>query len=148
MRRGSVRRELVLRVPAARAWEAVTRAELLHLWFPGLTASPVDGDQRTVTLGSGIAFTETILTNDPIQRRFQYRITGGVFQEHLATIDVHDLDGGSCLVVYASDAAPGAMALILGGATLGALEELRRQLEGGAGPLVDALAPPTEGAVA
>jgi hypothetical protein len=40
------------------------------------------------------------------------------------------------------------MAVILGGATLGALHELRRQLEGGAGPLVDALASPTEGALA
>jgi hypothetical protein len=127
-------------VDADLAWAAVTRAELLHLWFPGIEASPVEGDQRTVTLGSGIAFVETVLTNDALQRRFQYRITGGFFQEHLATIDVHELGPARCLVVYQSDAAPGAMAVILGGATHGALEELRRQLEGGEGPLVDALA--------
>jgi uncharacterized protein YndB with AHSA1/START domain len=144
VRRGTARRELELAVDADRAWAAITRAELLHLWFPGIEASPVDGDQRTVTLGSGLAFAETILTNDALQRRFQYRITGGFFHEHLATVDVHELGPDRCLVVYSSDAAPGAMAVILGGATQGALEELRRQLEGGAGPLVEALDSDTE----
>jgi hypothetical protein len=140
MRRGSARRERTIAVSAHRAWSAITRAELLHLWFPGISTSPVEGTQRTVTLDSGIVFVEEILTNDPLQRRFQYRITGGIFHEHLATLDVHDLGPERCLVVYSSDAAPGTMAVILGGGTQGALEELARQLESGAGPLVDALA--------
>ena len=142
MRRGSVRRELEIAVPADAAWAVVTRADRLHLWFPGIVACEVDGDQRTIHLGTGIALGETILTNDPTQRRFQYTISGGFFQEHLGTIDVIALGQDRCLVIYQSDVRPAAMSLILGGATHGALRELRRQLEAGAGPALDALDQP------
>jgi hypothetical protein len=142
VRRGSQRRELVIEVPAARAWEVVGRAELLHLWFPGVAACVVEGDTRTITLESGIPMVEKILTHDPIQRRFQYTLAGGLFHEHLGTLDVIALDEQRCLVTYQSDASPAVMAVVLGGATLGALIELRRQLESGAGPALDALAQP------
>jgi hypothetical protein len=105
-------------------------------------ACQVDGDQRVITLASGIPLAETIINNDPTQRRFQYRLNGGIFREHLGTIDVHDIDPGRSLVVYSSDVSPAAMALVLGGATQGALHELRRQLEAGEGPALDALARP------
>jgi carbon monoxide dehydrogenase subunit G len=139
MRRGSVRREVDIAVPAERAWAVVTRADLLHLWFPGIDSCVVDGDQRTITLRTGITFSETILTNDPLQRRFQYAIRGGFFAEHLASVDVVELGPDRCRVTYASDVQPAVMAVVLGGATLGALEELRRQLEAGAGPALDAI---------
>ncbi len=138
--RGSVRRERVIAVPADAAWRVVTRAELLHLWFPGIVACAVEGDTRTITLGSGMSLPETLLTNDPLQRRFQYRIAGGLFAEHLGTIDVIALGDERCLVVYSSDADPATMAVVLGGATGSALEELARQLESGSGPVLDALA--------
>jgi hypothetical protein len=137
--RASVRRERVIGVPAEQAWAVVGRPELLHLWFPGIVACRVEGDTRTITLGSGVSLPETLLTNDPLQRRFQYRIAGGLFAEHLGTIDVVALDEGSCLVVYSSDADPATMAIVLGGATGGALAELARQLEAGSGPALDAL---------
>lgn len=137
--RASVRRERVITVPAARAWEVVGRPELLHHWFPGIVDCEVDGTTRTITLGSGVRLPEEILTNDPLQRRFQYRISGGLFKEHLATIDVVALGGDRCLVTYSSDAAPATMAIVLGGATNGALAELARQLEAGTGPALDAL---------
>lgn len=138
--RGSVRRHEVLAVPADRAWAAITRADLLHHWFPGLTDCTLDGDVRTVHLATGIVMAERIVTNDTIARRFQYRIEGGLFKDHLATIDVFALDHESCLVSYATDADPSTMAVVLGGAMQAALDELRRQLEADAGPLVDALA--------
>jgi hypothetical protein len=139
VRRGTQRREIVIDAPAERVWAVVSRADLLHLWFPGIESCTVDGDQRTIVLSSGIPMVETILANDPTQRRFQYTVAGGIFQEHLGTIDVVALDDERCLVVYASDAAPAAMSLVLGGATNGALVELRRQIEAGAGPAIDAL---------
>lgn len=140
MRRGSARREVVIGVPADQVWAVVSRPELIHLWFPGMAACQVDGDQRVITLASGIPLVETLLTNDPIQRRFQYRLNGGIFAEHLGTVDVHAIAPDRSLVVYSSDVSPAAMALVLGGATHGALEELRRQLESGEGPALDALA--------
>ena len=139
--RASVRRERVIEVSADRAWEVVGRPELLHLWFPGIVACVVEGSTRTITLGTGVSLPETILTNDPLQRRFQYRISGGLFAEHLGTIDVVALDDARCLVTYSSDADPATMAVVLGGATRGALDELAAQLEAGHGPALDALTP-------
>jgi hypothetical protein len=52
-------------------------------------------------------------------------------RNHLGTIDVFDLDDGSSLVSYATDCEPDAMALMIGGATGGAVAELKRQLESG-----------------
>lgn len=124
-----MRRQRVIHVSAARAWEVVGRPELLHHWFPGIVDCTVEGSVRTITTGAGLSLAEEILTNDPIQRRFQYRISGGFFREHLGTVDVIELGPESCLVVYSSDADPAPMAVILGGATQGALDELARQLE-------------------
>jgi hypothetical protein len=142
--RGTVRREVVVGVGADAAWRVVGRPDVIHHWFPGIVDCRVDGDSRTVTLATGLTLDETILTNDPLQRRFQYRVTGGLFTEHLASLDVIPLTDDSCVVTYASDAAPAAMAVVLGGATGGALEELRRQLEAGSGPAIAATAGATQ----
>jgi carbon monoxide dehydrogenase subunit G len=142
--RASVRRERIIGVSAERAWQVVGRPELLHLWFPGITSCEVKGDDRMVTLGSGMSLSEEILTNDPLQRRFQYRISGGFFAEHLSSIDVIALDDDRCVVTYASDVDPATMAIVLGGATNGALVELARQLETGAGPAVEAVGATTK----
>ncbi|MEX2292913.1 MAG: SRPBCC family protein [Acidimicrobiales bacterium] len=138
--RASERRERVIQVSAARAWEVVGRPEVLHHWFPGIVDCTVDGATRTITTGVGLSLSEDILTNDSLQRRFQYRISGGLFKEHLATIDVIELTDESCLVTYASDADPATMAIVLGGASAAALAELADQLERGSGPALDAVA--------
>jgi hypothetical protein len=67
---------------------------------------------------------EKLLTIDHHLRRFQYRITAPLFVEHLSTIDVHDLDDGTCLVVYSVDAEPAVLALVIGGAARAALGHL------------------------
>ena len=140
--RASARHHEVIAVPADEAWAAVTRPELLDRFFPGIERCEVVGDVRTVTLRTGLSLEEHIVLNDALQRRFQYRIAGGFFREHLATIDVLPLDDERCLVSYASDAEPATMAVILGGAMRAALDSLKQQLESGEGPLVDALSGP------
>jgi hypothetical protein len=138
--RASQRRQRTIAVAADDAWAVVTRAELVHLWFPGLDSCVVEGTTRTITTGAGLTLAEEIITNDPLQRRFQYRIVGEPFREHLASIDVLELGPDRCLVTYATDADPATMALVLGGAMEEALAELARQLHVGAGPALDALA--------
>ncbi|HEY9557551.1 MAG TPA: SRPBCC family protein [Acidimicrobiales bacterium] len=138
--RASIRRERTIEVGADAAWAIVGAPDLLHLWFPGIVSCTVEGDRRTITTRTGLAMDETILTCDNLQRRFQYRIDGRPFTEHLGTLDVHELGPGRSLVVYATDAAPAVMAIILGGGMAAALEELARQLESGQGPAIDALA--------
>ena len=137
--RATARRHVRIRRPAHEVWAIVGRPELLHLWFPGVESCTVEGDRRDVTVASGLTMEERILTNDPVQRRFQYTLTGALFHDHLASIDVIDLDDGTSLAVYATDVDPATMALILGGASGGALDELRRQVEAGTGPAVDAV---------
>ncbi len=133
----TIRREVRLHVPADEAWAVLGDPATIHQWFPGIEASSLEetdeGLVRTITLGSGVPLAELIVTNDPILRRFQYRITGGVVRHHLGTIDVIDLHDDSCLVVYSTDAEPDVMALVIGGATGNALHELQRQLESDTG---------------
>ena len=123
---GSVRHEVRIHRSAAEVWALVGDPARLHEWFPGIVACTVDGTSRVITTGTGLPMPEEILVHDDVQRRFQYRITAPIVRHHRGTIDVIDLDDGSCLVVYATDADPRTMALTIGGGTAGALDELRR----------------------
>jgi carbon monoxide dehydrogenase subunit G len=128
--RASVRREVRIRRSPDDVWQWVGDPARLAEWWPGIVSCQVDGDSRTITMGSGLPMPEKLLTVDRLQRRFQYRITAPIFREHTSTIDVHDLGDGSCLVVYSVDAEPSTMALVIGGAAGNALEHLRGLLEG------------------
>lgn len=127
--RGTVRREVRINCPAEKVWALVGDAARIPEWFPGIVEAVIDGDTRTITTGAGIPMPEQIVTVDGLQRRFQYRITGGLVREHLSTLDVIDLGDDSCLVVYGVDADPNTMALVIGGAAGNALEHLRQMLE-------------------
>ena len=130
MARGSVRRAVHIRRPADEVWGVIGDPARIHEWFPGIVDSVVEGSNRTVTTGAGIPMPEEILTDDQVQRRFQYRITAPIVQEHLSTLDVHDLGDGTTLAVYSADADPNTMALIIAGAAGNALESVRDRLEG------------------
>jgi len=127
--RGSLRRSVRIAVPASEVWALAGDPARLHEWFPGVVSCTVDGTTRQVTTASGISLPEQIVTDDPLQRRFQYRITAPIVREHLSTLDVLDLGDGTSLVVYGVDADPATMALVLGGAAGNALEHLRALLE-------------------
>ncbi len=138
--RATTRRQVRIARPADEVWGVVGRPGLLHLWFPGIVDCVVEGDRRQVTVATGVTMNELILTNDPVLRRFQYQLTGPLFTDHLASIDVIDLEDDTCVVIYATDADPATMALVLGGAAGAALDELRRQFETGQGAAVEAAA--------
>jgi hypothetical protein len=129
---GSVRHSVVIERTADVVWPLVGEAARLHEWFPGIVSSPVDGTTRVITMATGLSMPEEILVNDPLQRRFQYRITAPVFRHHRGTVDVIALEPGRCVVVYATDADPRTMALMIGAGTAGALAELKRRAETGA----------------
>ena len=127
-----MRREVRIRRPADEVWAVVGDPARVQDWFTGIASSTVEGDARMIVTGAGIPMPETILTLDHIARRFQYRITAPIVQEHLSTLDVHDLGDGTCLAVYSADADPATMALLIAGAAGSALEDLRDRLEGAA----------------
>ena len=126
---GTVRHEVRIQRSADDVWALAGDAARLHEWFPGLVACEVDGDRRTVTTASGLTLPEVILVTDHVTKRFQYRLDVPIVSHHRGTIDVIDLHDGTCLVVYSTEADPRAMALTIGGGTLGALRELKRQME-------------------
>ncbi|HZU74271.1 MAG TPA: SRPBCC family protein [Acidimicrobiales bacterium] len=126
-----MRRHVVIHRPAAEVWSLVGRPDRIHEWFPGITSCRVDGEERVVVTGAGVAMAERILTDDPLLRRFQYRITAPLFRDHLSTLDVIELDAGSCMVVYGVDAEPAPLALVIAGAAGEALANLRQLMEGG-----------------
>jgi uncharacterized protein YndB with AHSA1/START domain len=130
---GSIRHEVRIARPAAEVWELAGDPTRLAEWFPGIVACEVDGTNRVITMGSGLPMPEEILVRDDAQRRFQYRITAPLFVHHRGTIDVIDLGDETCLVTYQTDADPRTMALVIGGGTAGALDELKRQMEAGGG---------------
>lgn len=127
---GSLRHEIRIHRSADDVWARVGDAAGLHTWFPGITNCQVDGKNRVIVLGSGAPLPEEILVNDDSQRRFQYRITAPMFVHHRGTIDVIALGDQECLVVYSTEADPRTMALTIAGGTAGALDELKRQMEG------------------
>ena len=129
--RASLRRHVRIAAAPDDIWAILGDPARIAEWWPGIVAAEVDGDSRVVTTGAGLPMPETIVTNDRLQRRFQYRITAPMFREHTSTIDVHDLGGGTSLVVYAVDADPSTMALVIGGAAGNALTHLRDLLEKG-----------------
>lgn len=128
--RGSVRRSVRIARPPEDVWAVIGDPARIAEWFPGIVSATVDGTTRVVTTGAGMSMPEEIVTNDPVQHRFQYRITAPMFREHLSTLDVIDLGDGTSLAVYAADAVPATMALVIAGAAGNALEHVRSMLEG------------------
>jgi len=127
---GSVRHHVHIHRDADTVWALAGDPARLAEWFPGITACSVDGRVRTITLATGMVLPEEILVCDAGRRRFQYRITAPMFTFHRGTIDVLDVGDGTTVVSYATDADPRTMALTIAGGTAGALDELKRQMEG------------------
>ena len=122
--RGSVRHAVRLACPPSAVWELLGDPIRIPEWFPGIDSCTVEGDVRVITTRSGLPMPEHLLTVDPVLRRLQYRITAPLFKEHLGTLDVHDLEDGTSLVVFSTDADPAPLALVIGGAARAALQGL------------------------
>ncbi len=96
----------------------VGRPGRLHEWFPVVATEIADPPspeaaergalmQRWITLATGMRFEEDVVTLDPVQRRFQYRIVGNpLITQHLATVDVLEDGPDRCIVVYSTDMEP------------------------------------------
>lgn len=127
----TIRNHVRIRAGADEVWSRITDPLAIGEWFPGMDKVTVDGTRREIRTGMGGMVIEEIVTNDSHQRRFQYRIVGGVpVTEHLATVDVIDLEDGTVIVTYSTEIVPSALTYPLSGAIAAALETLRGQLEG------------------
>jgi len=86
-----------------------------------------------ITTRAGVEMPEEILTNDPLLRRFAYRITAPLYKFHLGVIDVIEIGADDSLCVYSTTAEPDVLALLIAGGTKDALDEIKRLAEQRAG---------------
>jgi len=107
-------------------WGVITRPESIPQWFPGIDSCTVDGNHRVIRTKTGLEMPEEILTNDPLLRRFAYRITAPMYKFHLGVIDLIALGVNDSLCVYSTTAEPDVLALIIAGGTKYALAEIKR----------------------
>jgi hypothetical protein len=129
---GSLRHHCIVNHSADRVWELIGDPSRVHEWLPGITSCEVEGQSRRVTLSNGLVLSEEILVHDHVQRRFQYRIDAGFFAFHRSSLDVIPLDSNSCIAIYAADADPRAMALVVAGAAAAGLDNLTSLLSSNA----------------
>lgn len=125
----TVRYERRIKADPDTVWSIFCEPNSIPEWFPGVVSCTVEGSIRVITLGTGLSMPEEIMTIDPLLRRFQYKVTSPLYHFHLGTIDVIELGPLDSLCVYSTTAVPDALALITGGATDGALDEIKRMAE-------------------
>jgi Polyketide cyclase / dehydrase and lipid transport len=124
-----IRREIMIARAPEDVWPAIGDPAAISTWFPGIVKAEVNGASRVITAASGLTMAEEIVTNDPVRRLFEYRITAPLLKNHFGSIEVTGAAGGRSLVRYETRCEPDTIALVIGGACGNALHELRRQLE-------------------
>lgn len=122
----TVRYERRVAAPADVVYGVVSDPASIPEWFPGIERADVDGTTRTIHLKTGISMPEEIIANDRLLRRFAYRITSPLYRHHLGTIDVIELGENDSLCVYSTTAEPDVLALVVGGGSDAALDEIAR----------------------
>ncbi|MDE3064217.1 MAG: SRPBCC family protein [Acidobacteriota bacterium] len=126
----SLRYERRIAAPADDVWRIVRDPASIPTWFPGITSCRVEGRRRTIVTATGLEMDEEILVIDETLRRFAYRVVSPLVHHHLGLIDVVALGPEDTLCLYSTTAEPDTMALVIGGGTAGALDEIARIAEG------------------
>jgi uncharacterized protein YndB with AHSA1/START domain len=126
----SARASVTIGRPPDDVWKVVRDASAISTWFPGITESTADGKRRTCVLDGGAVIEEEIVNCDDELRRFQYRILSGMpVDQHLGTVDVHDLEDGRSLVVYSTEVLPDTFGAPIAESMAAGLASLRNQME-------------------
>lgn len=127
----TVRNHIRITCPPGAIWDRIGDPCRIQEWFPGMSEVTVRDGRRFITNRIGQGIVEDIVTNDPVMRRFQYKLSQALVpvDHHLGTVDVIDLEDGTSLVVYSTEIVPAALAFALQGAIQAALAELKIQCE-------------------
>lgn len=108
----SIRKEVVLACPAARAWDALRDVGALHTRLaPGFVVdTTLDGPDRIVTFGNGMVARERIVTVDDDARRLVWSVIGEPFAHHNGSAQVIPEGDNGCRFVWIADLLPDAIA--------------------------------------
>lgn len=103
----SIHHEILIDVPAPKAWAALRDVGVAHRLFPGvLTDGRLDGDIRTVTFANGTVVREKIVDVNEDDRRVAYAVIDQVFEHHSASMQIFIAGERRCRFVWISDLLP------------------------------------------
>lgn len=108
----SIRREVLIDVPAETLWSAVRDVGALHtrLVTGFVTDCRLDGNARIVTFANGVVARELIVDVDDAGRRLAWAAVGGRLTHHNASAQVFAEGPDRCRLVWIADLLPDEMA--------------------------------------
>lgn len=108
----SIRKEILIEVPAEEVWAAVRDVGEVHRRLaPGAVSDVrLDGDTRVVTFSNGLVVRELIVDIDDDSQRFAYAAVGGRARHHNATMQVFTEGGHRSRLVWITDLLPNELA--------------------------------------
>jgi Polyketide cyclase / dehydrase and lipid transport len=127
----SVRKQILIDVPAPQAWEALRDWGALHeRLVPGFALNAkVDGRDRLVTFFNGAVYRERIIDVDEAERRLVWSIVDGPYEHHNASAQVLEETEDRTLFVWIADLLPDETAERTGGSMEQALKTIKQTLE-------------------
>ena len=126
--------EMDVAAPPDAVWPLAGDPGRIGEWFAPVVACEMDGDRRTVTMGSGAVLVERI-ERDDAARSYSYTVLSGIpgLTSHKATIRVVEAPGGSRVLwsqTATSEVEGYDIESRLGGVMTAGLERLRDIVEG------------------
>jgi carbon monoxide dehydrogenase subunit G len=108
----SIRREVLIDVPAGSVWNALRDVGALHTRLVAgfVTDCRLEGDARTVTFANGTIARELIVDVSEPERRVVWASVGGRLTHHNASTQVFDEGPGQSRVVWLADLLPNELA--------------------------------------
>jgi hypothetical protein len=128
----SIRKDIPLNIPAAKAWDALADFQNVHTRLaPGfVTDSRPDGDgARIVTFANGSTAKEVLVTADAALRRLVYTIPSERLTHHSASAEIV-ADSAGCRFIWTTDVTPDAMAPYIDAQMSEGAQIMKRTLEG------------------
>ena len=108
----SIRKEILVDLPAEQAWAAVRDVGALptRLVAGFVTDCRLEGDARIVTFANGMVARELIVDVDDNARRLVWAAVGGRLTHHNASLQVLAEGAQRCRMVWIADLLPDALA--------------------------------------
>ena len=110
----TLRKQIDVAAGPAAAWDAVRDFGALHnRLVPGFVKECVleqDGAVRLVTFGNGMQVRERLVTRDDAGRRLVYTTEGGRATHYNAVVEVLEVAGAGCRLVWTVDLLPDSLA--------------------------------------
>ncbi|HWB45793.1 MAG TPA: SRPBCC family protein [Hyphomicrobiaceae bacterium] len=131
----SIRKEVVVRTPPGKVWDAVRDIGALHTRLvPGFVAdTKLEDGARVVTFGNGIVARERIVTVDDEARRLVWSVVGGRPEHHNGALQVFAAEGGGSRLVWIADVLPDSLAGTIDGMMSHGMSVMQKTLDGAEG---------------